>query len=431
MNSRVGVFFLSVYGVMLCHTNVWALGAAAFGDELLSARSIGQGQVGVAGQSDDPAVVYFNPGAMTALSGTQVTAGVTGVDLNGKYRSDSGVESKIVDSRGAVPNFALTQRLLDDRLSLGFAAEAPYGFKSHWPQDGPLRYVATDARLYMVDLSPAVAYQITPMVSAGVAADFFDAFDVLQARRVPNPGGPDGEAKLSAQGTGWGFHGGVRVTPSERHTFGVVYHSKVKLTVKGTAEFNDLSPALASIMGGTHYETSAYTDLFIPQNVQLGYAFRPTSRWTLEADTAWYDWDSNRDLNVRFAEQDPLRRSVLNAGNPTSLDRRSAWTAGAGANYRSSDRWQFRGGFGYLPHATPESTFQPAVNDLTRFGLCVGAGWRFAPLWTLDLAYSAILTRSRDIRDNPNTIIDGEYSNLIHLFAANITLRIPSPGHSR
>ena len=419
----VGLGLLTVsYG----SSRVWASGAAAFGDEVLSARSVGGGQIGVAGQSDDPATIYFNPAGMTALPGTQITLGVTAIDLNGKYRSPFGVESKSINGRGVVPNFAVTQRLLDDRLSIGFAAEAPYGFKSNWPADGPLRYVATNSHLYMVDLTPAVAYQFTPWISAGVAADFFDAFDVEQSRRVANFGGaPDGNSELTAQGTSWGFHGGVRITPNEHHTLGIVYHDKVKLTVKGTASLDGLSAPFDTIMGGSHYQTAIYTDLFIPQNIQLGYAYRPDSRWTLELDAAWYDWDSNRDLDVRFAESDPNRLAVLNTGNPITLDRRSAWGLTSGANYRFSERWQVRGGFGYLPHATPDWVYQPAINDLTRFGMCVGAGWTFAPRWTLDFGYSIVFTRTRHIVGNPNPQIDGDYSNLIHLFVANITLRLP------
>lgn len=425
-------FFVSLCVTVVASTQVWAIGAAAIGDEILSARSIGQGQTGVAGQSEDPAVVYLNPGAMTALPGTQLSLGMTGVDLNPTYRSDAGVESKGINTVGVVPNLAVTQSLFDERFSVGLAVEVPYGFKTHWPSDGPLRYTATDANLYMVDVSPALAYRLTSQLSLGLAGDFFDVYDVQQAHQIANPdGAPDGTGRISGQGTGWGMHVGLMVTPTAQHSFGLVYHDKVKLTIKGSAELSGLGPTLATLMGGTHYQTAAYTAIFIPQNVQLGYAYRPTAQWLIEVNTAWYDWDSGRDLNVRYAESDPTRAAILNSGNPTVLDRRSAWSAVLGANYVFSPRWQWRGGFGYLPHATPEARFLPAVNDLSRYGLGLGVGWKINSLLTLDMAYSLVVARERHITTDATGInsIDGTYNNLIHLLSANITLRLPRLSH--
>src|SRR4029077_19978204 len=97
-----------------------------------------------------------------------------------------------------------------------------------------------------------------------------------------------------------------------------------------------------------------------------------------EADTGWYHWSEGQDLNVRYPTANATQTAILTnngAGNPTLLDGRDAWSANAGANYKFSDKWQFRGGVWYEPSVLPESTFSPAFMDLTRYGVSAGAGY--------------------------------------------------------
>jgi len=408
-------------------SNSFAAGAAAFGNEVISARSGGQGGTGVAAQSNDPGVVYFNPAGLTKLEGTQVTQGLTWINLHGDYKDDSGHITKMRSIDGVVPNIAVTHRFLDGKLGTGLAVESPYGLESHWPGNGPFNGVATNSKLHLVNISPAVGYQILPTVSLGFAADYYNIIDATLEKNVLL----GGVSELSGTGTNWGYHTGFLVEPNEHHAFGLTYHSKVKMTIKGTASLSALSdPGLTALFGGANYETAAYTDLYLPQNIQLGYAYKPNDKWMLEADTGWYDWDSNRDINVRFAETNPVRLSVLNIGNPVPLNRKSGWSAIGGANYKYDDRWQFRGGAFYLPSATPESTFTPSVLDLERYGLAAGTGISLTPALTLDLTYTAIFEHNRHIT---NTIgesatlgaetVSGTYGNFVNVVMANLTFR--------
>ena len=417
-------------GLGLCSamtSQSFAAGAAAFGNEVISARAGGQGGVGVAAQSNDPGVVYFNPAGLTKLEGTQMSEGLSWENLHGDYKDDSGHVTKMRSIDGVVPNIAVTHLFMDGKLGAGLAVESPYGLETHWPGNGPFNAVATNSKLHMVNVSPAIGYQILPMVSLGLAADYYNVFDAdLEKNLVPG-----GVSDLSGTGANWGYHTGLLIEPNEHHAFGLSYHSKVKLTIKGTASLTAMSdPGLQALFGGANYQTAAYTDLFLPQNIQLGYAFKPNDKWMFEADTGWYDWDSNRDVNVRFAETDPTRLSVLNVGNPLPLDRQSAWSAGAGANYKYNDRVQLRGGFTYLPSATPESTFTPSVIDLDRYLLSVGTGIGLTSALTLDFSYSAIFEHNRHVTNligETSTLgaetVSGTYENFVNVVMVNLTYR--------
>jgi len=449
--NRWGLRAASLFLSSFMAANSFALTGSASGNESLSARLEGQAGVGVAGQSEDPALVYLNPAALTKIPDTQASMGMTLFNSHATYEPDSGSSSKLRSITGAAPNLAMTHRFLDGKLGIGLAAEAPYGLESHWDGSSALGFLATNSKLHMVDITPAASYQITPMVSAGAGADYFNAFDASLEKNInsfdangslflsdptdfsqpPIPGSPNAVSKLSGTGEAWGFHTGVLVEPNSHHSFGLVYHSKVNMHINGTASLSNLSGNMAALFGGSSYETAAYTNFVVPQNVQMGYAYKPTDQWILEADAAWYDWYSNRDQNVRFAESNPARLAALSVGNPQPVLRRDAWSLGTGANYKVSEKLQLRSGFIYVPYATPESTFSPSIVDLSRYGLALGTGIGLTPSVVLDLAYTAVFYHNRHISNDVGTNTtgdpaynpDGTFKAFANIFAANITYR--------
>jgi len=425
----------------------FAVGSGNISNEAPSARSAGQGYVGVAGQNEDPTAVFSNPAAITALKGTQISVGAAWENIHGGYKDNSGSETKARITNAGVPNVSLTQSFMDGKLAAGLGVQSPFGLETYWPGNSPLRYVATDSRLDLVDIMPVIAYQVHPMVSVGIGADYYNVFNATLNRAVnvtaANFGlaqqgfgtftGPsnDGSSSLTGQSTGWGYHAGVTLQPNQQHALGITYHSKIDLRVLGSLNLAGLSGTMSTIFGGSNYSTSAYTDLVIPASLQFGYAFKPNEKWTLEADTAWYDWASTQDLNVRYSETRPDRLALLNNGNPTPLSLHNSWNIAAGVNYKATDRLQVRSGFWYEPSAVSEANFNPAYLDLSRYGVALGAGYILTAHLTLDAAYSATFTHNRTINNNvgatttgnPAYNIDGIYSDFANTVIMNLTYR--------
>lgn len=432
----------------------FAVGSAAIGNEVNSARSLGQGGASVAAVEEDPTTVYENPAGLTALKGTQLTLGGVWENLHGYYDNQSGTTEKMRSIDVLVPNFAATQSLMDGKLGVGLAAVSAYGLESHWPGDAnsPLRYITTNSRLHIIDVTPAVAYQIHPMVSVGVGADYINVNtadleknvnmnDVNNGIEIANgltptfAGLADGDSKLTGTAANWGYHAGLTFQPTPQNTFGLVYHSKVKLNVNGTVALTGISGAYAQgAFGGSTFATSAFTDIYLPQNIQFGYAFKPNDKWTIEADTAWYDWNPDQSLNIRYPDATAAQIQLLTAngaGNPQPLNWRDNWSFETGTNYKLNDQLQLRGGFFYEPWVEPESAFSPDLLDLTRYGLAVGAGYAFTPSFVVDLAYNAIFFHNRTINNNlgvnstgDQAVTDsGKYSDFSNLIALNFTYK--------
>lgn len=457
---------LAVLLTTLIGSNSWAIGAAFIGNEVPSARAAGQGYVGVAGQNNDPTAVFTNPGAMTSLPGTQATFGMHWENIHGSYEDSSGKTTKEKVVNVAVPNFSMTQSMMEGKLAFGLSSQSPFGLETNWPGNSPLRYVATNSRLGMVDIMPAIAYSPTPMFSFGIGADYANVFRAQLDRHINNDivnyslftngyggaittGSPDAVSSLRGSGANWGYHIGAVMEPTEQHAIGLVYHSKIDVRLNGSYSISGITgPVPQAIFGGSNFTTSAYTDIVLPANVQLGYAFKPNDKWHLEVDAAWYHWSVSKDVNVRFpaatASQLSLMSNTSQGTNRMPLDLRDAWSFNTGANYKINEKWQVRGGAWYEPWASPEARFSPAFSDLSRYGVSSGFGYSLTENLTLDAAYTAVFFHNRSINNSvgteasgipasgvpllgiPSPDVSGTYKNFANLLALNITYRFGS-----
>ncbi|NNN04403.1 MAG: hypothetical protein HKL90_00745 [Elusimicrobia bacterium] len=425
----------------------FALGAASYSSELISAKSLGMGGVGVAGATDDISDSYTNPAGLTALKGTQVTIGGTYVNASPSFtnagsQASPGLPVGAVSGARAtsvfIPNFGISSQFLDGKLAAGLAVVDPYGLETHFDGDSPVRYAATDARLRIIDITPSVAYKVCSGFSIGVGGDYYDTIDgaldhainesALNTKLSGTPtSSPDGSSALAATGDGWGYHVGATLQPNEHHKIGLVYHSNVKMSLSGNVQLAGLTGASALVFGGQTFNAAATAPVFIPQNVQLGYAYMPNKKWTIEADAAWYDWYDARQLGITYSGLTTAQNSVLQSGNPQQFDPRKTLNFGLGANYIKDDVWQFRGGAYYQGASLPESAFDPAFADIPRYGLTVGASYAITPAVGVDVAYNAVIFHTRSI--NQNQIAQGQpgfygsFDNFASIVSANLNYK--------
>ena len=446
---------LTALAVVGFSSELLALGASNISLELSSARSGGQGYVGTAGQNEDPNVVFANAAGLTELTGTQLTLGTHFVGLRGEYEPASGAAIPMRSS-APVPNFALTRRL-QERLAIGLSVQAPYGMGLKWPSDSPLRFVTTESKMAALFVTPGIAYKLDSRLSIGGGVSYVrvlgtklgrslsvDGINLVLASQglgAPTIGSPDAPTTFDGSGDGLGYHAGVLFKPSPRHAFGIAYRSGVKATIDGTLDIARLSGGSALVFGGSSYSTGVSSVVRFPANLQLGYAVTPNAKWMLEADAAWFRWSTFRDLELEFAESDPLRSVLLNTGNPVLLEPSNGWSLGAGVNYRHDERLQLRAGGMWLPYALPDRTFHPAFFDLRRRSIGAGIGYGLSSRASLDVSYSAVFMPRRDIRNDvgtavsglpatgippvgvPSPDISGGYRNFAHLLGFNLTYR--------
>ena len=462
MKTRLGSGVAALISLTMC-SQAFALGTASYSSELISTRSLGQGGTGVAGTQNDPIAAYTNPAAMTALPGTQVTVGLSYANGSPKFTND---QNQVTGARATsvfVPNFGATTQLMDGKLAAGLAVVTPYGLETHFDGDSPIRYAATDARLRIVDITPSVAVKVCDGFSAGFGVDFYDALEGALEKKVDSAyingyatfnalgglgGAPgsiiagsaaakasnDANSRLNGTGTGWGYHAGFTIKPNEQNQIGIVYHSSVKIALSGNVQLTNLNGAVATVFGGNTYQSGATAPLYMPQNVQIGYAYMPNEKWNFEADVAWYDWYSARQLGVVYdAPLTANQSTILQGSNPTVFNPRKTLNFGVGANYKYSPSLQLRTGAYYQAAALPESAFDPAFADLPRYALTFGTGWSVTKDLGLDVAYNSVFFHSRHI-NAPATASDplgfannkgysGNFGSFVNILSASLSYR--------
>jgi long-chain fatty acid transport protein len=445
-----GLFIIAVC-FMLVPSSALAVGSAGFGNEVVGAHALGQGGVGVA-NAHSPETLYLNPATLSDLPGLEATYGFSVLDNHAKHESASGSEEKIRPLTVAVPNFSFTSSgWFDNRLSFGLATQSPYGSETHWSDTGFSRYLSTNARLRVLVINPAVAVKIHPDISLGAGADYLDILGVSQERlsngavletglmqATGASGSPSSASDIGvrqrASGSNWTWNAGLLYHPSQfpNHSLGVAYRPKTTVRVAGGTQLSGITgPLSQSVFGGSTYEVGSHTDIFFPQTISVGYAWRAQPHLTFELDWAWADWTSMNDTNVRFAETNPLRSAVLNTGNPVKRDWRTTNNLALGADYKITDHFSVRTGYYYIPWVVPESTFSSGIVDLSRHGLTVGTGYVFGH-YSIDLAYNAIFQHSRSINNSVGTTTTGvpgtadaggSYTNFVNLIALNVTAK--------
>ena len=466
MKKRLKSAAGALLSLTMC-SQAFALGTGSISSELLSTRSLGEGATGVAGVQNDPTVGYTNPAAMTAMAGTQAAIDLTYVNGSPTFTNGTtspgglgslytqGHQGDVSGARATsvfVPDFAVTTQFLNGRLAAGLAVVSPYGMETHFDGDSPIRYAATDARLRIIDITPSVAYKVCDGFSIGVGADYYDTLEgqldkkvdvkvlnygaALQGGAPPRIAagfatGPDANSQLAATGDGWGYHLGTTIRPNEHHQLGVVYHSSVKMGLSGNVQLTGLSGLVAGPQGfgGSNFTASASAPIYMPQNVQIGYAYMPDDRWQFEADAAWYDFGAFKQLGIVYSGLTANQSGVLNnpAANPQMFNPRKTLNFALGANYKANDALQLRGGAYYEAASLPESTFDPAFVDLPRYGLAIGASYAITKSLSLDGAYNAVFMHGRSI-NMPDPIgggqgYTGNFNSFVNLVSASLTYR--------
>ena len=144
--------------------------------------------------------------------------------------------------------------------------------------------------------------------------------------------------------------------------------------------------------------------------IAVGYSFRPTPRWNLEANIEWLDWDSLNTLKLKGAMFPPS--GVV----PLVFNWQSNFIYELGLTYRTGGGYILAIGYDYNGNSQPDETYQPGVADADRHWFNTGIGKHYDD-WMWFLSYQFGYS-NRTVRDNPPNPIgattNGEYKARHH-----------------
>jgi long-chain fatty acid transport protein len=426
--------------------------AFSAGFSLFEQGASGQG-VAYAGASaigEDASTIYFNPAAMTRLSGQQIVLAGHIIVPTSEY-TDSGQSSlpggppgsltgpnSDGGSTGFIPNFYWAAKLEND-LHVGVGVNVPYGLATEYDDGWVGRYHGLKSEITTININPSMAWKATDTVSLGFGLSF-QYIDIELTNNIYSPAvcgalmsacntAGDSHLKLEGDDMSIGWNVGVLWDITQKDRLGVAYRSEVKHDVTGDATYTmDDDLALQATLDATNAALAPFTVFTsttlsavasMPETFSVSYVRDFNDQWSLLADWTWTGWSSLDTVDI-----------VLTGGAPgqdPGLDLAFANTNryAVGAHYKPGNKWIFRGGLAYdeSPVRSPELR-SVRIPDNDRTWLSLGFGYQPSQSWSFDVGYSHLFVDDTEINNvstaSSNATLIGTYEASVDILSAGV-----------
>jgi long-chain fatty acid transport protein len=384
------------------------------------------------GLANDATAIFHNPAGIAWLEGTQVSLGATlifpsyALELpNWPVAAEQNVET--ASQVFYPPTFYITHKF-SDKIVAGLGFFTPYGLGLEWPEDYPLRYIATRDDMKTFFINPTVAFKLSDNFSLGVGFSYVYStisFDLTQlvVLALPPPALVTADVPVNYEATGdaWAFNAGA-LYKGEKFSLGfnwrggmTIDYTEGDLTLDVT-EINPLAPPIAG---------EASTAFSLPHILGVGAAFNITDKLTLTADVHYVLWSSFDEFVVEVDVTVPPPVTVEDMEVEENWE--DSFLFRVGLQYQMNENLVLRGGFLYDQTPQPVETMDPILPDSNRWALTAGFGYKVGSI-VIDAAYQYEpfqdrTSPNRDIYlDTPIPGINagvGNYSTTAHLFGVS------------
>ena len=368
-------------------------------------------------------VTYDRPASAVS---PDLNGGTTSLD---EYPGANDGKASLFNVAGA-PFIGVTSDFGTEFVYGGLAAYVPFGGGATWGKnedyrdsglsagavDGPQRWYAIDGSIRSFYITGALAFKIKPAkLTIGVSGSaIYTSFDTIRARNadgtdnIVSGSGPDytlkeGRSWLKASGWQGGFAVGLTAEPiDDKLWIGASYTSQPNVTggmrLEGTLTNMFVNAAAPST-------TDIYLDQSFPDIIRLGFRVRPIPKLELRVFADYTRWSVlDKQCVMIQPKPDPTTGEVPPNpkcefdGADTALEDPENFGAGGdgtigvtqhlprfwkdaggvrlGVGYWFIDELEAYLGLGYDSSAVPVEMVDPALFDMDKFSVTVGALWQ-------------------------------------------------------
>ena len=359
-----------------------------------------------AATADNPSAVYYNPAGIMQSEGLHSLLSVYAislqdhVELAAKGRHDSFSNENL--ELQVAPQSYYTYRKKGESLGFGLGIYAPYGFGVEYADDTPIRKLAKRGRIVYVTINPVVAWQITDTLSVG-GGPTINYGQATFTRGIISPGD---EFKFKGDDIAVGFDAGVMWNPHHMHHFGLTYHSATSVNFDGytrvqTNPFTIRTPRGPLTIPAIDSRQDARAIFRIPQNIVLGYSFRPADDWNFEFNLDWTDWHALKTVTIQNSS----------GKIAVPFNWQSSFLYEFGVTKTFAHGLRLSGGYIYSENSVPNDSFNPGIPDSNRHIFSVGVGQSLERFnWDLGYQYAHGVPRTV----SQGSAADGIYTSNSH-----------------
>lgn len=234
-----------------------------------------------------------------------------------------------------------------------------------------------------VKIAPGFGWAINERWSVGSSAGLI--YSTARQKFFPGTSTADfsGFRVDSLSGVSVNAKAGLQYRPAQDWVLALVYTSKAPIRLEdGTVTVNNTG----SGGGSVHYKDARLTGLAFAQEVNAGFLYRASPRWSLAADLTWSDWSEAMrytTLTARDAD-DAAAEPEFRLKSP--LDWRDQYLISVGTLFRWTSATELRAGFSHARNPIPESTLNPVFSAIAENSVSAGFTHRLGPIWNLNFA---------------------------------------------
>lgn len=291
-------------------------------------------------------------------------------------------------------------------IAVGFTMAPAFGFTEDYGEASILRYNLTRVYTKTIDLSPSIAFQITPQWSIGFGPDahYFSAQSKTHVRTestnpliVPTVG--DSISRFSVNDWAYGGHIGILYKHDEHTRVGLNYRSKLMMHLDGYSDFG-----LDQV---SFFETNQFQlPIALPASTTLSIYHDMTPCWALMGTIAYDQWSSIQNYHARNYIQpsagNPLESSLIDVTVPQHMH--NTVDLSMGTHFKINEKLMLRASFKYEPTPTVNSYRYVNFPDGIKYGIQVGSRYQATKKVALDFIYGHVFVKQGHINDvNPAT----------------------------
>lgn len=395
-----------------------ASSAGASGFQLLeqNASGLGNSYAGSAVIGENASTVFYNPAAMTKLSGGNVSTGLSIIKPSYNFKNDgssngaaaTGSQGGDAGGWAALPNLYGTWQL-SDRWVAGFGVGSPFGLKTEYENDWVGRFQSTIFDIKTYNVNPSLAVKATDAVSVGFGLNYqrMEAMYQRQAATVA-PSYQATTVTLDATSEAYGWNSGLTVKVSPSTDIGFSYRSKMFHHLGGT--LNSSNPQLVP-------NAFAKANITLPDTYIFSVAQQISDRWEMLGDLSRTNWSSVDKVDI-------VRTSSGQVAQTLDANFRDTWRLALGGVYKIDDQWKWKYGLAYdqSPVRGAEERLV-SLPDNNRYWFSTGVQWQLDKTSVVDLgaAYLYIPKSKIDANQAGRGHVVGSYDGSIVILGAQLT----------
>jgi len=440
MKTSKRIFKLSALGLLAISTQLYAAGYRL---EFQSASVLAD--AGEAAVVEDAGTNWYNSAGLIGLplqvvmSGIDVYAPTT---FTGTVNAPSALSLAPFPINTTAVNFAASGKAsshpnsflpafhlsfpVNEKIALGLSVVPAWGFTEDYGENSILRYNLTRVYTKTLDISPSIAFQLTPKWSLGIGPDIH--YFSVQSKVHSNTQGTlaalgigtvgDSSSRFTADDWAYGGHIGLLYRYDDTTRVGINYRSKVNMHLDGDSSF--------TLDQGGFFETNTFDlPIPLPASTTLSLYHDVTPCWALMGTIAYDQWSSIQKYNAKNYIQPPT------LANPSGLlpsvivvqDMRNTFDLSVGTHFKINQQIMLRGSFKYEQTPTKNAFRDVNFPDGPKYGINLGARWQVNCKVALDIIYGHVFVPSVHINDvNPVTgaVASGHNNTSIDLLGGQL-----------